>query len=114
MVLNTVIADQISAASARIGKNTTTLERIARVREELGEVEAEIAKGDYGKAEQEMGDLLLSVVLACQGFPWKASAIHAYATSATKIACRLEHIEAAMAAGESRELAVKAAKALYP
>jgi len=114
MILHTDVADRISAASTRIGKNLDHTDRLARVREELSEVEAEVAKGDFTKAEEEMGDLLLSVVLLCQGFPWQRSAMNAYATSAAKIANRLEHIEAAMADGATRNDAIKAAKALYP
>lgn len=114
MILNTEIADQIAAASTRIGKNTTLQDRIARVREELAEVEAEVANGDFAKAEAEMGDLLLSVVLLCQGFKFQAGPMRAYATSASKISGRLEHIEARMAEGASRADAIKEAKALYP
>lgn len=114
MFLETTVADRIAAASARIGKNLTTEDRIARVREELHEVEAEVAKGDFAKAESEMGDLLLSVVLLCQGFDFKTGPMQTYTTSASKIFCRLEHIEARMAEGASRADAIKEAKSLYP
>ncbi len=120
MVINTDIADRIAAASKRIGKNTTVAEKLARVREELAEVEAELAVGNQTAAEKEMGDLLLSIILLCRGFEWQmgfdryATASGAYEKSARKVQFRLEHIEAVMAAGETREAAIKAAKALYP
>ncbi len=115
MFLETTVADRIAAASARIGKNLSTAERLERVREELAEVEAEVAKGDFAKAEKEMGDLLLSTVLLCQGFPWQARrASTAYVDSATKVACRLEHIEALLAEGDGLKEAIADAKAKYP
>lgn len=111
------IARKIANASDRIGKNLTLQDRIARVREELAEVEAELNAGDIAKAESEMGDLLLSVQLLCAGFHWQAGTTpgtDAYNKSAAKIAGRLEMIEADMAKGVSRADAINAAKAAYP
>jgi NTP pyrophosphatase (non-canonical NTP hydrolase) len=115
MILPTEIADRITAGSIRIGKNLTTEDRLARVREELDEVKKEVDAGNLTKAEDELGDLLLSVVLLCQSFPWqRRNAQTAYANSAEKIDCRLEHIEVQLAHGVARNEAIKAAKALYP
>jgi MazG nucleotide pyrophosphohydrolase domain len=117
MELDNKIAVKIAAASRRIGKNLTLQDCIERVREELGEVQAELNAGDPRKAEQEMGDLLLSVQILCAGFPWlrgTTPGTDAYNASARKIAGRLEMIEADMAKGVSRTDAIKAAKAAYP
>jgi MazG family protein len=56
-------AEKVQKKAARVGFDwNEAAPVIAKIREEVAEVEAEIAAGDSAKIEEEIGDLLFSVV----------------------------------------------------
>jgi MazG family protein len=56
-------AEKVQKKAARVGFDwSETAPVVAKIREELAEVEAEVAQGDNAKIEEEIGDLLFSVV----------------------------------------------------
>lgn len=56
-------AEKVQKKAARVGFDWTEIAPVvAKIREELAEVEAEFAEGDTARIEDEIGDLLFSVV----------------------------------------------------
>jgi MazG family protein len=58
-----MLAEKVQKKAARVGFDWSEVAPVvAKIREELAEVEVEVAQGDNAKIEEEIGDLLFSVV----------------------------------------------------
>ncbi len=90
-------ATKLTRRAARVGFDwPTTAEVTAKVREELAEVEAEIAAGDLDKAREELGDLLFACANLARKLEVEPEA--ALRAANAKFVRRFAHIEARLAA----------------
>ncbi len=91
---------KLSARAARVGFVWPTIEEVlAKLREEVGELEAEIARGDTAKARAELGDVLF--VCANLARQLEADPEDALRASNDKFVRRFAFIERTLAQGGS-------------
>ena len=86
-------AEKVQKKAARVGFDwNETAPVVAKIREELAEVEVEMTKGDSGKIEEEIGDLLFSVVNLARKL--KVDGETALQRATDKFAARFRQVEA--------------------
>ena len=86
-------AEKVQKKAARVGFDwSEAAPVVAKIREELAEVEAELALGPNGKIEEEIGDLLFSVVNLARKL--KVDGETALQRATDKFAARFRQVEA--------------------
>jgi MazG family protein len=86
-------AEKVQKKAARVGFDwSETAPVVAKIREEIAEVEAELAQGSSAKIEEEIGDLLFSVVNLARKL--KVDGETALQRATDKFATRFRQVEA--------------------